>query len=207
MHIEFLLEEPSAEAFLQGFLPKLLPAETSWNLIAFQGKTDLLAKLEPRLRGYRPWLPDDWRIVVLLDEDREDCVGLKARMEAAARAAGFTTKSTPGADGRFSVLNRISVEELEAWFLGDVPALVSAYPGISPHLATRAGLRDPDAIAGGTWEALERELQRVGYYGGGLPKIEVARNLAAHMDPARNTSASFRCFCAGLAAFQPASAA
>jgi len=199
MHVEFLLEERSAEAFLQGFLPKLLPSTTSWNLIAFQGKTDLLDKLEARLRGFRSWIPADWRIVVLLDEDREDCRALKTRMEAAARAAGFSTKSRPEAGGAFSVLNRISVEELEAWFFGDVPALVSAYPGVSPHLASRAAYRDPDAITGGTWEALERELQRAGYYGGGLPKIEVARNMAAHMDPARNTSASFRCFRAGLA--------
>lgn len=200
MHVVFLLEEPSAEAFLQGFLPKLLPAETSWDLIAFQGKTDLLGKLEARLRGYRPWMPNDWRIVVLLDEDREDCIDLKARMEAAAHAVGFSTKSKPSLQGRFSILNRISVEELEAWFFGDIPALVSAYPRVSQHIGNRAAYRDPDAIEGGTWEALERELQRAGYYGGGLPKIEVARNLAVHMDPARNLSVSFRCFRAGLSA-------
>lgn len=200
MHIEFLLEEPSTEAFLQGFLPKLLPGAASWNLIAFQGKTDLLGKLESRLRGYRAWMPSDWRIVVLLDEDRENCATLKAKMEAAAHAAGFATKSNPAAKGRFSVMNRISIEELEAWFFGDVDALVATYPRVSPNLAKRAAYRVPDAIAGGTWEALERELQRAGYYGGGLPKIEVARNMAAHMDPARNTSASFQCFRAGLAA-------
>lgn len=200
MHVEFLLEEPSAEVFLAGILPKLLPVGTTANLIAFQGKTDLLDKLEARLRGYRPWIPAEWRIVVLLDEDREDCRALKAKMEAAARAAGFATKSTPGAGGIFSVLNRISVEELEAWFFGDVPALVAAYPGVSPHLGSRAAYRAPDAIVGGTWEALERELQRAGYYGAGLPKIEVARNMAAHMQPARNTSPSFQCFRAGLAA-------
>jgi hypothetical protein len=200
MHVEFLLEEPSAEAFLEGILPRLLPAGATANLIAFQGKTDLLDKLEPRLRGYRPWLPADWRIVVLLDEDREDCRILKTRMEAAARAAGFATKSNRGAGGVFTVLNRIAVEELEAWFFGDVPAMVAAYPGVSPHLGSRAAYRAPDNIGGGTWEALERELQRAGYYGGGLPKIEVARNMATHMQPARNTSPSFRCFCAGLAA-------
>lgn len=200
MHVEFLLEEPSSEAFLQGILPKLLPAECSWKPIAFQGKTALLGNLEARLRAYRHWIPDDWRIVVLLDEDREDCHGLKVRMEDAARAAGFPTKSRPDAGGRFIVLNRISVEELEAWFFGDITALVAAYPGVSPHLGNRAAYRDPDAIAGGTWEAIERELQRVGYYAGGLPKIELARTIAAHMDPARNSSDSFRNFCSGLAA-------
>ena len=59
--------------------------------------------------------------------------------------------------------------------------------------------RNPDAIAGGTWEALERVLRQAGYFGGGLPKIEVAREMAKHMDPARNESTSFRQFAQGLA--------
>ena len=100
----------------------------------------------------------------------------------------------------FVVLNRIAVEELEAWFFGDIAALANAFPGVSPTLGAQARYRDPDAIAGGTWEALQRVLQKAGYFGGGLPKIEVARTLAKHMDPARNTSSSFRQFVQGLAA-------
>lgn len=200
MRVIFLLEEPSTEALLQNLLSKILPLDRESEFVVFQGKKDLLANLEPRLKAYRKWIPGDWRIVVLVDEDREDCRQLKARLESAARAAGFATKTRPDASGRFVVVNRIVIEELESWFFGDVPALVSAYPGISPHLGKRAAYRDPDAIAGGTWETLERELQRAGYYGGGLPKIEVARTMAAHMAPDRNTSRSFQCFCAGLAA-------
>lgn len=199
MHIEFLLEEPSAEAFLQQFLPKVLPAKTTWNPVVFQGKPDLLDKLAARLQGYRMWMPEDWRIVVLIDEDRQNCVALKSRLEAAAQAAKFPTKSRPRGD-RFVVLNRIAVEELEAWFFGDIPALAVAYPGVSPNLGQHAAYRDVDAIAGGTWEALERVLQRAGYFGGGLPKIEVAREIARHMDASRNTSRSFRQFTTGLAA-------
>ena len=59
---------------------------------------------------------------------------------------------------------------------------------------------DYQKIIGGTWETLERVLQRAGHYSGGLSKIELARTMAAHMDPARNTSASFNCFAEGLAA-------
>lgn len=200
MHVVFLLEELSAQALLLELLPRLLPAGTSFEQVVFQGKKDLLAQLAKRLKAYKQWIPADWRIVVLLDEDREDCRRLKGQLEEAARDAGFTTKAHPGARGQFVVLNRIAVEEMEAWFFGDVPALVAAYPGVSPHLASRAAYRDPDAIAGGTWEALERELQRAGYYPGGLPKIETARTIAPHMEPTRNTSASFQCFCSGLAA-------
>lgn len=203
MHIEFLLEKPSVEAFLHGLLPRLLPAGATWKAIVFQGKTDLLKNLTPRLKGYSAWIPDDWRIVVLLDEDRQDCGVLKRQLEVAAHQAGFTTKSA-SRTGRFAVLNRIAIEELEAWFFGDIAALTAAFPKVSPHLGMRAAYRNPDQIAGGTWEALERELQRVGYYSGGLPKIEVARRMGTQVDPdpARNTSASFQHFIEGLAALQ-----
>lgn len=199
MHIELVLEEPSAEAFLDGFLSRLLPPGTTWNPIVFQGKADLLKNLERRLKGYKRWIPEDWRIVVLIDEDRQDCQELKKRMNAAATMAGFTTKTAANGGG-FVVLNRIAVEELEAWFFGDPAALAKAFPRVSPHLGSKAAFRHPDAISGGTWEALERVLQRAGYYGAGLPKIEVARAMAEHMDPARNSSTSFAMFATGLAA-------
>jgi len=199
MHIEFLLEEPSAEAFLSGFLPRVLPAATTWQLIAFQGKTNLLANLESRLKGYNCWIPEDFRIVVLVDEDREDCGKLKRRLEKSAEAAGLLTKTKAKGKG-FTVLNRIAVEELESWFFGDVEALRTAYPGVPASLGAQEKYRDPDAITGGTWEAMERMLQRAGHFSGGLRKIELARTLAKHMDPAKNRSCSFLHFVNGLAA-------
>ncbi|MHB8524419.1 MAG: DUF4276 family protein, partial [Limisphaerales bacterium] len=143
--------------------------------------------------------PNDWKIVVLIDEDRVGCLSLKHQMETAAANAGLITRSA-AKGGTFTVLNRIAVEELEAWFFGDVEALATAYPGVSPNLGAKASYRNPDAISGGTWEALERVLQRAGYFGGGLPKIEVAREMARHMNAARNTSTSFKCVTEGLAA-------
>jgi hypothetical protein len=100
----------------------------------------------------------------------------------------------------FHVLTRIAVEELEAWLLGDVPALVTTYPGISPTLGNHKRYRDPDGIKGGTWEALEAALQKAGHFLGGLPKIQVAREVAANMDPDRNGSRSFQVFRDGLRA-------
>lgn len=96
------------------------------------------------------------------------------------------------------MLNRIAIEELEAWILGDIPALCQVYPRLSPDLANRERYRDTDAIRGGTWEALERALQKVGYHQGGLPKIAVAREVALHMTPERNRSPSFQVFYRGL---------
>jgi len=198
MHVEFLVEEPSTEAALAELLPGIFERRATWAIHVHQGKTDLMTKLPGRLQGYARWLPAEWYIVVIVDEDREDCLALKLRMEEAARAAGLSTRGQRAPGGRVQVVNRIAVEELEAWFFGDVPALRAAYPGVPDSLDHKRGFRDSDAIAGGTWEALERVLQQAGYYRGGLPKIEAARAIARHMRPDRNRSRSFCCFHSAL---------
>lgn len=198
MHIEFLVEEPSAEAALQNIVPKIVEAEVSLAIHPYQGKKDLLTKLPGRLRGYRPWLPEDWRIIVLVDADEQDCRALKAHLEQEALAVGLVAKSAVAAGAKFQVLNRLAVEELEAWFFGDIPALHAAYPRIDPNLGRKARYRDPDAIKGGTWEALEQELQRRGYFPAGLSKIQAARAISAQMEPERNRSRSFQTLRRGL---------
>ncbi len=185
------------EAFLRGLLPRLLPAGRTFEIHPFQGKSDLLGKLEARLRGYAQWLPADWRLFVVVDRDEEDCRALKQRLEAAASTAGLVTRSRAGA-GPWQLVNRIAIEELESWYFGDWDAVRVKYPRVSAHVPQRQGLRDPDAIVGGTWEAFERVMQRHGYFKGGLPKIEVARSIAEHIGPERNRSASFRFFHAAL---------
>ena len=47
-----------------------------------------LQRLPERLAGYARWLPADYRIVVLLDRDDDDCHELKREMEATASRAG-----------------------------------------------------------------------------------------------------------------------
>ncbi|MCO5120388.1 MAG: DUF4276 family protein [Burkholderiaceae bacterium] len=185
------------EAFLRGLLPRLLPVDRTFEVHPFQGKSDLLDKLEARLRGYVRWLPADWRLFVVVDRDDEDCRALKRRLEAAALRAGLVTRSRVG-PGPWQLVNRIAIEELESWYFGDWDAVKTEYPRVSIHVPQRQGLRDPDAIAGGTWEAFERVMQRSGYFKGGLPKIEAARSIAAHIEPERNRSASFRVFHAAL---------
>ena len=196
MFLELLVEEPSAENALRSLLPKIVP-EVEFVVHTFRGKNDLLRKLPQRLQGYAAWLPEDYQIVVLVDRDGQRCEVLKQRLEDAARSAGLVTKTKAG--GRpFQVLNRIAVEELEAWYFGDTEAIRQAYPKVPSSLGKRARYRNPDAIAGGTAEALERELKRYGYHRGGLAKIRAAQDIARHMDPQRNTSPSFRVFCDGL---------
>lgn len=197
MHIEFMVEEPSIEVTLQNLLPQILPAETTFKILVFRGKQDLLKQLPSRLRGYAAWMPDDYRIVILIDEDRQNCHELKGQLEAICARSRLTTRSHNHGNG-FKVLNRIVIEELESWFIGDVEALRAAYPRIPESLGKWKNYRDPDAVSGGTWESLEFALQKFGYFKGGYTKIQAAREISPFMNPARNRSKSFQVFYEGL---------
>jgi hypothetical protein len=192
-HLELLVEESSMEAFLRALLPRLLPQDRTFEVHPFQGKNNLLGKLEHRLRGYAAWLPADWRIVVVVDRDDQDCRVLKRQLESIARRAGLRTRTRAG-NAPWQLVNRIAIEELEAWYFGDWAAVCSAYPRAPSHVPRRQGFRDPDAIAGGTWEKFERVMQTRGYFKGGLLKIEAARAIGANIHPARSSSRSFRAF-------------
>ncbi len=195
MHVEVITEEPSALVVLQNLLPRMLPCGASFAIRPFRDRNELVVRLPSRLRGYAHWLPADWHVVVLVDRDNDDCQELKARLDMIAADAGLLPKARAMGD-RFHVLNRIAIEELEAWFFGDVEALRAAYPQVSETLAERAPYRDPDAVRGGTWEALARVL---GYSRDTFPKIAVARAVSAHMVPERNRSRSFQAFRSGIA--------
>lgn len=198
MHFEVLLEEESTRAAMDNLLPKMIRDEDSFNIHPFNGKKDLLGKLPGRLRAYKKWIPRDYRIVVLIDRDRDDCMVLKRQMETIAIEAGLSTKSSSPNDDTFQVLNRIAIEELEAWFLGDVEALAAAYPGVPLTLGAKERYRDPDAVVN-AWEALERVLQQAGYPGP-LQKIKSASEISKGMVPDRNRSASFQSFYTGVLA-------
>lgn len=77
----------------------------------------------------------------------------------------------------------------------DNEAIKQAYPRFKGKPS-----KNPDQIKGGTWEKLLRDLQAAGYYSriDFLPKIEVARKIAACMEPGRNISPSFKIFVSGI---------
>lgn len=189
-HLELLVEEPSMEAFLGVLLPRLLPSGHTFVVHPFQGKADLLGKLEARLRGYARWLPSDSRIVVVVDRDDDDCHRLKQQLESIAATAGLRSRSRSGAEP-WQLVTRIAIEELEAWYFGDWPAVCDTYPRVSAEIPRRSQFRDPDAITGGTWEAFERVLQRYGYFKTGLRKVEAARAIGSRLSPERSRSQSF----------------
>lgn len=189
-HFVFLVEEPSMEAFLQELMPRVLPKDRTFEAHAFQGKKDMLNSLGNRLRAYAAWLPESWRIFVIVDQDDDDCAELKRRLEEFTTAAGLRTRSR-GSEAPWQIVNRIAIEELEAWYFGDWQSVRGVFPRVSPTIPNQATYRDPDSIRGGTWEAFERVLQRHGYFQGGLRKVETARLMGAAIEPRRNLSRSF----------------
>lgn len=196
-HLEMLVEEPSMEQFLRQLMPRLLPRDRTFEVHPFQGKGDLLSKLEDRLSAYSRWLPEDWRVVVVLDRDDDDCRMLKQRLETIAERAQLLTRSR-AVGGNWQLVNRIAVEELEAWYFGDWDAVRDVYPRVSANIPAKQPFRDSDAIRGGTWEAFERILKQHGYFETGLRKLEAARNLGPYVNPGRSRSQSFRAFCAAV---------
>ena len=192
-HLEVLVEEPSMEAFLVELLPKLLEGRATFSIHPHQGKSDLLGKLPGRLRGYASWLPETMRVVVLIDRDDSSCTELKQVMEEAAEAAGLLTRAVSGV-ADWQVVNRLAIEELEAWFFGEWAGVKSAYPRAAVTIPQQAAYRQPDAIAGGTWEALERVLRKAGYFSGGFRKVEAASAIGKQFDPTRACSPSFIAF-------------
>jgi hypothetical protein len=67
------VEEYSMEAALEQLLPKRL-GDIEFQIIRFQCKDDLLKNAPDRLKGYAAWLPENWRILVLVDQAFADAV-------------------------------------------------------------------------------------------------------------------------------------
>ena len=202
MQIDFLLEGTSDRAALLGLLPRLLPPDCVCRFKPFEGCRDLLKQLPRLLPGYRRRMEQagqaDLRVVVLLDADGQASSRL-AELERYAADAGLLTWAAVPEGKPFQVLNCLAIQELEAWFLGDVAALAAAYPALKQTHFNRIG--NPETLAKPN-ETLWHILKQGNYYLAGKDKTDWATTIAPHLDPARNTSASFGAFRAGLAALR-----
>ncbi|OBQ02109.1 MAG: hypothetical protein AN482_20845 [Anabaena sp. LE011-02] len=189
MHIEFLVEEASTEIALKEIVPKIIGNVHTFKIHNFQNKDRLLKRLPERMKAYANFIPDDLRIVILVDEDRSNCQELKKKL---CDATSIVTQKKGNI-----VLHRIVVEELESWFIGDVAAIRAEYEKIPVSLSQQAKFRNPDAIKGGTWEELDKILKKYGYETG-LQKMDFAQKVSPHMDVENNKSRSFQVFRDGL---------
>ena len=174
MTLVFLLEEPSMEAFLRVLLDRFMPGIDAI-LIPHQGKSDLEASIPRKLRG---WNDPAARFIVVRDQDSSDCKVLKEQLAALCTS-------------RPNTLVRIVCHELEAWYLGDLEAVALAFskPAIVSLQATKK-FRNPDRLG-----SPSRELAKL------VPayqKVGGSRDIAAHFQPARCRSPSFKAFFSGV---------
>ena len=187
-HLLFLVEESSMKHFLEGVLPRIVSPNT-FRVIAFNGKHDLLKKLQDRLSGLKRSMLPGQRMFVLVDRDSQDCHELKQQLERIATDARLITRTADDRD--WQLVNRIVVEELEAWYFGDWEAVRSAYARAPKGVSRRAQYRNPDAVHRPSG-AFERVMSSEFPYG--LRKVEASRQISRHFDPTRSRSQSFRVF-------------
>ncbi|MCU0482466.1 MAG: DUF4276 family protein [Anaerolineae bacterium] len=193
VYLEFFVEESSMEVALKYLIPRILEHKLEGehydkDIRNLKGKDGLLRKLPDRLQTPPKPNYDHHYLFILVDRDNDDCRKLKQQLETIAQNAGLITRSANPQNYR--VVNRIVIEELEAWYFGDIEAIKKAYPKYKPK--NPAKYRNPDDIKGGTCDALGRELAY--YYPDRLPKIPVAEQIAPHMNPHINQSKSFQVF-------------
>jgi hypothetical protein len=169
----FLLEEPSAQDALEGFLPSILLADVSVEFLVFEGKQDLEKRMVRRMRG---WLKPDSVFVVLRDQDSGDCRIIKQNLTDLCREAG-----------KPDTMVRVACRALESWFLGDWASVGKAFtePRLE-KLQRKAIYQDPDRLVNPV-----SELRKV------IPtyqKRDGARRIGPHLSQARNRSRSFQVF-------------
>lgn len=197
MKIYVLVEGPSEREFLDAWAPRAFPGHT-FKVLVHQGKGRLPRKTQdmpvPRARGMLDLLPatlrafgesldrDSEAVLVLVDADEDDCRKLKADLTAMAA----TIDPCP------RVIFRIAVEETEAFYLGDLAGLRSAFPDADMPKA-RAYANDTVCRTAELFDAVVRD--------GSMNKVGWARRMGAKLttDPAKSRSPSFKALWAGIA--------
>lgn len=205
MHFEILVEDQSGKKMLDLLVPKIIGDEDSFNIHAYNGigriprnlressdpsKRLLLDRLPSLLQGYgntfSKYSPNYPAVVILVCDLDSKC--MKAFREELCR---ILQSCNPRPETRFC----IAIEEGEAWFLGDIPAVKKAYPRARDSVF-RAYRNDSIC---GTWEKLadavypggSQKLSTQGWQRVGAEKSRWAECITPNMDLENNNSSSF----------------
>jgi len=209
MFINFLVEDASGKKMLEILLSKMLPAESgvAYKIHSYKGighipvkgvtapkavKARMLLDNLPKLIGGLGNVARksgfEMAIVVVCDLDDNDektfrkmLYDLRAKIVSAPRTYFC-----------------LAIEEGEAWLLGDIAAVVAAYPRCKRDVLNRY---KNDSICG-TWELMAdavevggaAALKRGGYQMIGFAKYRWAETIAPNMRIAANKSSSFHEF-------------
>jgi hypothetical protein len=208
MHFEILVEDQSGKKALDILVPKIVGDGHTFKIHAYKGigripkdlgrqadasKRILLEQLPKLLRGYGNTFaryPDSHPAAVIVVCDLDDRCLKAFRHELLA----ILHVCDPKPEARFC----IAIEEGEAWFLGDTPAIKAAYPRAKEAILNAY---KNDSICG-TWECLadavclrgSRALSDRGWQAIGAEKSEWSEKIAPHMDVLNNSSPSFNYF-------------
>ncbi len=204
MHFEILIEDRSGKELLDIIVPKIIGEQHTFRVISYRGigkipknlqaKTDpnkriLLDRLPGILRGYGKTYEAvnkfSCALIVVCDLDDKCLKEFKLELLAVFNSC------CPKPETRFC----IAVEEGEAWLLGDISAIIEAYPKAVNRVLNEY---KNDSICG-TWERLADAvypkgslvLCLQGYQKIGEMKSEWARNISPHIDINNNKSPSF----------------
>lgn len=209
MHIEILVEDSSGKVLLDAVVPKILGEwgnTHTWNIHHYKGigripvgltthgdptKRILLDQLPRILQGYGN-TPGIDAVVIVLDSDRRNCADFLRELKALAAHC----RPAP------NTLFRLAIEELEAWYLGDKVALMSAYPKVKTRVLDSY---TQDSVCG-TWEVLAdavhsggaAAIKTKGWPLPGQVKHEWAEKIGPLLNVENNLSPSFRKFRDGL---------
>ena len=207
MHIEILVEDLSGKKALDILVPRIAADHITFRIHSYRGvgripkhmkdaadanKRILLTNLPKLLKGYGRTFqgyPPDFRAAVIFvcDLDDKNLKGFLADLNAILNACQVRPET------HFC----IAIEEGEAWFLGDVGAVKSAYPTADDSVLNSYV---NDSICG-TWEKLAdavypggaKALSRKGWQAVGAEKARWAEEISPRMDVENNASPSF-CF-------------
>jgi len=205
MHFEILVEDQSGKKALDILVPKIINNQHTFRIHSYKGigripknmnvgtdasKRILLDQLPRLLKGYGNTFssyPDDCPATVILVCDLDNRCLKAFRQELFA----ILDNCNPKPKTQFC----IAIEEGEAWFLGDIQAIKTAYPK-----AKNAILDEyiNDSICG-TWECLadaispggSHALKAKGWQTTGAEKSAWSEKITPHMDVDNNASASF----------------
>ncbi len=205
MHFEILVEDQSGKKVLDILVPNIIGDNNTFKVYAYKGlghipknlkgttdpsKRILLDKLPKLLRGYGKAFtgyPSDYRaaVVVVCDLDAECLKNFRGEL------LNILSKCNPKPETRFC----IAIEEGESWFLGDLPAIKSAYPNAKDRILNSY---QNDSICN-TWEKLAdalypggaQRLLKKGWQAIGTEKSKWAEKITPKMDVGNNNSASF----------------
>lgn len=204
MHFEFLSEDKSGAIMLEKILPRIFSSiqDVTFRIHPFKGigripkdlkatgnpsHRVLLSQLPRHLEGYLR-VPGIDAVVVVLDADDRPIRSFESELNQLA--------IEKGADGM--AIFCLAVEDMEAWLLGDIKAVLKAYPKARRKILDQYR---QDSICG-TWEVLADAIHPGGsislakqpYPIVGRAKCEWAENIAVHFTFDNNQSMSFRKF-------------